>query len=96
MIGQGSSIGDIVLTEVPEAIDLYCDEHMPSDEEEEEEEPDEREPFGVTVDCGVCKRRVNFVVLSDGEDIRRLQDLLFSLSIVCVSCVESQSFQHGG
>nr|WMY82290.1 E7 [Enhydra lutris kenyoni papillomavirus 2] len=94
MHGQCPTLPDIVLSEQqPEVIDLQCYEEMPS---EEEEEQDLRDPFRVTVDCGVCKRRVRFVVLSDRGDLQSLQDLLFRISFLCVPCVKTNKYNHGG
>lgn len=94
MIGQCPTICDILLTEVPEAIDLHCYEQMPP--EEQEEEQDARNPYRVTVDCGLCKRTVKFVVLSDSEDIRALQEVLFTVSFLCLECVKTNRLHHGG
>nr|QZE11845.1 MAG: early protein 7 [Ailuropoda melanoleuca papillomavirus 5] len=92
MIGQQATISEILLTEQPNAIDLQCHEQMPP----EEEEQDLRETYRVTVDCGLCKKSLCFLCLADGEDIYRLNRLLFTLSLICFNCVKYNKFNHGG
>ncbi|AZL94138.1 oncoprotein E7 [Leopardus wiedii papillomavirus type 1] len=94
MIGVAPSISDIVLTDLPSAdpIDLYCHEEMPP---EEEEPVEARDAYIVAADCGVCERRVRFLCLASPEDIRTFQQLLFSLSPICLQCADSK-LSHGG
>lgn len=93
MIGNAPSISDIVLTELPpDAVDLYCDEEMPP----EEEEPEARDVYQVAADCGICDRRVRFVCLAFSEDIHNFHQQLFSVSFVCLSCVKALKLNHGG
>lgn len=93
MIGPQATISDIVLTEQPpETVDLRCYEQMPPEEEESET----RDLYRVAAPCGLCSSRVRFVCLADGEDIRHLQQLLFGVSFVCLRCVNTQKFNHGG
>lgn len=92
MIGQEPTISEIVLTEQPNVIDLRCHEQMPP----EEEEQDLREAYRVSAECGLCKRTVRFICLSDREDIRVLQQLLFSLNLLCLTCVKANHLNYGG
>nr|AYE19140.1 E7 [Acinonyx jubatus papillomavirus type 1]AYE19143.1 E7 [Acinonyx jubatus papillomavirus type 1]AYE19146.1 E7 [Acinonyx jubatus papillomavirus type 1]AYE19149.1 E7 [Acinonyx jubatus papillomavirus type 1]AYE19152.1 E7 [Acinonyx jubatus papillomavirus type 1] len=93
MIGKAPTISDIVLTEQPpETADLRCYEQMPDDEEVEQS----RDLYRVSASCGLCGSRVRFACLAAGEDIDRLHSLLCTLQFVCVPCVKSQKFDHGG
>ncbi|AHL83543.1 E7 [Enhydra lutris papillomavirus 1] len=95
MFGLCPTLGEVVLTEQPEAIDLHCYEHMPSDDEEEEEQTS-RDLYRVSVDCGACKRTVTLVVFADLEDIQKLHSLLHSVRVVCESCLNPNNLNHGG
>lgn len=91
MIGQEPTLGDIVLTEQAEAIDLHCYESFPPLEEEQEQRL-----YRVAVDCAVCKSRLRFVCYSNAEDILKLEDLLFTLGLLCLPCVKANRLNHGG
>ncbi|ASH99070.1 E7 [Ailuropoda melanoleuca papillomavirus 4] len=93
MIGKQATLCDIVLTEQAEAVDLLCYEQMPSDEEEEQEH---RDFYRVAIDCATCKNRLHFVCAANGEDILKLEELLFTLGFLCSSCVKTNRLNHGG
>ncbi|AAX86620.1 E7 protein [Puma concolor papillomavirus 1] len=96
MIGNAPTISDIVLTEQPpDPADLRCYEQMP-DEEEEEVESQARDLYRVSASCGLCGSGVRFACLAGGEDISRLHRLLFTVQVVCVTCVTQQKLNHGG
>lgn len=90
---------DIVLGEIPEVVDLSCDEVL-QDEEEEEQQVHEatiQEAYEVSICCGICHRPIRCVCLATISSIRELQTLLFgSLDFVCVPCVNEQKLNHGG
>lgn len=92
MIGIEATLKDIVLTEEPEAVDLLCHEQLPP----EEEELETRDPYRIAADCGLCHNRVRFICLADPVDILQFQQVLFKVSLVCLTCVKKQKLHHGG
>ncbi|AER38248.1 E7 protein [Crocuta crocuta papillomavirus 1] len=95
MRGERPTLQEIVLTELPEHIDLECHEQMP--EEEEEEEPISRDCFRVATCCGYCRKELRFLCLSSAAQVRSLESLLLQdFSFICTSCVVKKKLNHGG
>ncbi|AAZ39521.1 E7 protein [human papillomavirus 102] len=95
MHGHAATIADIVLEELPDVIDLYCNEQA-IDSSEEEDERDcvrdqlaeqAKQAYRVVTKCGMCGQSLRLAVLCGDTDIRRLQELLVNaVDIVCPSC----------
>lgn len=99
MRGFNVDLRDIVVNEIPDAVDLYCDEVLQEDQEEEQQLPDQviQETYEVSICCGICQQPINFVCLATISAVRQLQELLFGpLSFVCVRCVIDRRLHHGG
>lgn len=99
MRGSKVDLKDIVVGEIPEPVDLSCDEVLQFDEEEEQQvhEPTIQETYQVSICCGLCRRPIKFVCLASISSIRGLETLLFgSLDFVCVQCVNDHKLNHGG
>lgn len=103
MRGNKVDLQEIILQEVPENVDLHCAEVLQEEEEVEVEEEQQvheeiiREPYEVSIRCGVCDKPIRCVCLASISAIRELQQLLFGpLQFVCVPCVNDQKLNHGG
>lgn len=97
MRGFRVDLRDIVLGEVPEVVDLSCDEVLQEEEEQQVHEATIQEAYEVSICCGICQRPIRFVCLATISSILELQALLFgSLNFVCVRCVNDQKLNHGG
>lgn len=99
MIGQNVNLKDIVLNEVPDAVDLHCGEVLQEEEEEEQQvhEAIIQEPYRVSICCGYCRQPITFVCLATIIAVRQLQELLFGpLGLVCARCVIERRLNHGG
>lgn len=98
MRGIKVDLQDIVVGEVPEPVDLICDEVLqPEEEEQQVHEPTIQETYEVSICCGCCHRPIRFVCLASISSIRGLQSLLLgSLDFVCLQCVNDQKLNHGG
>lgn len=91
MHGTRPSLADItlILEEIPEIIDLHCDEQFDSSEEENNHQLTEPavQAYGVVTTCCKCGRAVRLVVECGPEDIRDLEQLfLKTLNLVCPHC----------
>lgn len=99
MHGQVATIKDIVLQELPDVVDLHCNEQLlDSSESESEDERDgvgvqeqlveqAQQAYGVVTTCGRCYCPVRLVVQCRDADVKALQQLLQdNLSIVCPRC----------
>lgn len=94
MRGENINLRDIVLNEIPEHVDLQCDEVL---QEEEEQQVDSREAYQVSICCGACRRPIKFVCLASINTLRSLEELLFGpLDFLCVACVDHYRLNHGG
>ncbi|NP_077117.1 early protein E7 [Alphapapillomavirus 4] len=91
MHGNRPSLKDItlILDEIPEIVDLHCDEQFDSSEEENNHqltEPDVQ-AYGVVTTCCKCGRTVRLVVECGQADLRELEQLfLKTLTLVCPHC----------
>lgn len=89
------NLRDIVLGELPEHVELHCDEVL--QEEEEQQVPDAREAYEVSICCGSCHRPIKFVCLASINSLRSFESLLLrSLDFLCVRCVTHYRLNHGG
>lgn len=91
MHGNRPSLQDItlILEEIPEIVDLHCDEQFDSSEEENSRQPTEPDvqAYGVVTNCCKCDRTVRLVVECGQADLRDLQQLfLKTLTLVCPYC----------
>lgn len=92
MIGNEPKLKDIVLNCVPDAVDLYCDEVLPEEEEEEEGSLQfVLDYYEVGCACYCCERRVKFTCAADPDSILLLQELLVEsgLQFLCARCAVS-------
>lgn len=100
MIGKEVTLQDIVLelNELqPEVqpVDLFCEEELPSEQQETEEELPERTAYKVVTPCGCCKVKLRIFVNATRFAIRTLQNLLFEeLQLLCPEC--RGNCKHGG
>ncbi|ATQ38078.1 E7 [Alphapapillomavirus 3] len=96
MHGQVATIKDIVLEEVPDVVDLHCNEQvLDSSESEEEDDRDSvqqpveqaQQAYRVVTTCGSCWCPVRLVVQCGDADLKVLQQLLEdNVSLVCPRC----------
>ncbi|AMB19779.1 early protein E7 [Alouatta guariba papillomavirus 1] len=98
MIGATPTLKDIVLTELPEPVDLHCDEQINEEDDrqsEEEEEEEEEEDYEVTHQslyqivsvCDTCHADIRLLVNCTETDIQILEHLLSgTLALVCPRC----------
>lgn len=97
MRGEQVNLQDIVLNELPEHVDLHCDEVLQEEEEEEQQVYDARDAYEVSICCGSCHRPIKFVCLATINVLRSFESLLFrSLDFLCVRCVNHHRLNHGG
>ena len=101
MIGKEVTLQEIVLelSELqPEVqpVDLFCEEELPTEQQETEEEPAiERSAYKVVVLCGCCKVKLRIFVKATQFGIRTLQDILTEeLQLLCPEC--RGNCNHGG
>lgn len=98
MRGLNVDLRDIILDELPEQVDLHCDEVLQEEEEEEQQvHPRCRDLYQVAICCGLCNQPINFVCIAGIRTLRDLEQLLLgSLEFVCVGCVREHRLNHGG
>lgn len=97
MRGLNVNLRDIVLDELPEQVDLHCDEVLQDEEEEQQVHPRCRDLYEVAICCGLCDQPIKFVCIAGISTLRQLEELLFGpLQFVCVSCVTEHRLNHGG
>ncbi|ANZ90236.1 E7 protein [Bos taurus papillomavirus 16] len=83
MHGHTPTLIDIVLEELPDPVDLQCQEQL----ENEEEEGLLLDDYVVYACCGHCERHLKVYIRGTVESVRRLQELLLSsLEFVCPAC----------
>lgn len=91
MMGQKSSLPDIILDQIPDPACLRCEETIPPDDDNDKVE--QHQPYSVISCCGSCGRQVKIACLADSFGIKSLEQLLFgSLKILCVQCVKTNRF----
>lgn len=97
MIGEKPTLEDIVLTEAPCPIDLYCDEQMPTEEElgslDKGDSQSETllQVYVIESRCGFCRQRIRIVVECKHESIIAIQGLMIEdLSFLCPDCYKRQ------
>lgn len=95
MIGEAPTLKDIILTETPVAVDLFCDEQMPTEEEFDEldslqlrEGPRPREQvFVIYTACGRCEADIRVCIECEHQSVLILEQLLLQdLQILCPEC----------
>lgn len=95
MRGQTPTLKDIILTDIPDVVSLYCDEQLLDSSEEEDNGDCLRDQpakpaqlaYRVVTECGLCSRPVRLAVLCGVEDLRKLQQLMVeAVAIVCPGC----------
>lgn len=95
MHGQTPTIKDIIISEIPDVVNLHCDEQLLDSSEEEDnrdcvrDQPAEPAQLAhrVLTECGLCRRPVRLVVLCGAGDLRQLQQLMVNaVAIVCPGC----------
>lgn len=91
MHGERPSLKDItlILEEIPEIVDLHCDEQFDNSEEDTNYQLTEPavQAYGVVTTCCKCYSTVRLVVECGAADIRHLEQLfLNTLTIVCPRC----------
>lgn len=92
MIGAAPTLQDIVLSEVPEPVDLMCHEAMPTEEElgtantQRRPRPEKR-LYMVYCTCGTCGSNIKLAVQCAADTLRVFQQLfLGGLDIICPGC----------
>ncbi|AAD38969.1 transforming protein [human papillomavirus 83] len=96
MHGHTATIAEIVLEEIPDIVDLYCNEQgIDSSEEEDDRDcgvrdqlaEQAKQAYRVLTVCGMCGQALRLAVLCEDADLKRLQDLLVNaVDIVCPGC----------
>lgn len=99
MIGPKPTLRDIVLTEVPDVIDLTCNEEMPSEEEfnqvdqgsvsqlREGQRRSEDQVFVIETFCGRCEQHIRVCIECQTSTTLALETLLLKdLQILCPDC----------
>lgn len=90
---------DIIVGELPEPVDLHCEEEVLQDEEEEQQVHGQtsEDLYEVSICCGLCHQPIKFVCKATISAVRSLQELLFGpLNFVCCRCVRDKKLNHGG
>lgn len=97
MIGDRPTLQDIVLSEVPSPVDLFCHEQLPSEEELESldagdsQSHQQLQVFVIESVCGHCERRIKLSATCSNRTIRQLQLLLCQdLDFLCSDCYQRQ------
>lgn len=93
MIGKAPTLADIVLSEIPDVVDLTCNETMPS--EEELDQINDRgvgrrtreQVFVILTQCGRCEADIRLCIECFPESTLLLESLLLrDLQILCPDC----------
>ncbi|AVX45448.1 E7 protein [Bos taurus papillomavirus 24] len=83
MKGQTVTLQDVALEfqDAISPINLECDEEI------ETEEVDNLNPFAITATCYACENTLRLAVVTSGEGIHHLQQLLLDdLHLLCAGC----------
>ncbi|AHJ81391.1 putative E7 oncogenic protein [Eptesicus serotinus papillomavirus 2] len=96
MIGNAPTLKDIVLTEIPEAVDLLCHETMPSEEElgagdsHSGNRPRAQQVHVILTWCGRCDQDIRVCIETEQQSLVILESLLLKdLQILCPECYQN-------
>ncbi|AEA35062.1 early protein E7 [Saimiri sciureus papillomavirus 2] len=93
MIGANPTLQDIILQELPEPVNLQCNEDIDYDKLDSNEDVTQNQStqstglYQVLSQCDTCDRDIKLLVRCTEEDVEDLYDLLTgTLQIVCPYC----------
>ncbi|AEA35056.1 early protein E7 [Saimiri sciureus papillomavirus 1] len=94
MIGAQPTLKDIILSELPEPVDLQCNEDIDYDEVDNNEDVTQGHAglYQVLCQCYTCYRDLRLLVKCTAEDVDILNSLLTgTLEIVCPLCARGMN-----
>ncbi|AEA35068.1 early protein E7 [Saimiri sciureus papillomavirus 3] len=94
MIGAAPTLKDIILSELPEPVDLRCHEDINYDEVDSNEDVTEGHTglYQVVCQCNTCSQSLRLLVKCTEDDVEVLHDLLTTtLELVCPLCAREMN-----
>nr|AFK84996.1 E7 [Miniopterus schreibersii papillomavirus 1] len=98
MIGHTPTLHEIILSELPCPLDLYCHEEMVSEEElgglspEDSQSQPVLQVHVISSWCGLCEHAIQFTIRCTPGTLRQVHCLLLQdLELLCADCCISVS-----